>query len=75
MPEEQLHLIQNVLAPVRNVTLRFAESMTSMLKDLRQLPDQSDSAYLVTSRLDNDDALAADFIQTIQAHFTEKKNW
>jgi len=68
------HLLKlsKLIAEVDRFTIRMAESLENMLDDLRQLISESGTPYVITSRLDNDDAIAIDFVHDVQSCFEEK---
>lgn len=68
----QLLKLSKLIADETRFTIRMADSLESMLADLRQLISQAGTPYVITSRLDNDDAIVIDFIQDVQSHFKEE---
>ena len=69
----QLLKLSKLIADVTHFTIHMADSLESMLDDLRQLISESGTPYVITSRLDNDDAIAIDFIHDVQSHFKEEE--
>jgi len=69
----QLLKLSKLVADVTRFTIRMADSLERMLDDLRQLISEAGTPYVITSRLDNDDAIAINFIQDIQSGFEEKE--
>lgn len=53
-------------------SIRLVESLEQMLIDLRKYLSECVTPYVITSRLDNDDGIARDFIRSVQDHFVEK---
>jgi hypothetical protein len=68
----QLQAIKKSVSQIPSASIRLVENAAKMLIDLRQLLSIAPSPFLITSRMDNDDGLADNFIQTIQQHFNEK---
>ncbi len=68
----QLLKLSKLIADVNRFTIRMADSLENMLDDLRQLISQSGTPYVITSRLDNDDAIAVDYVHDVQLRFEEK---
>lgn len=68
----QLLKLSKLIANVTRFTIRMADSLERMLDDLRQLISEAGTPYVITSRLDNDDAIAIDFIHDIQSRYEEK---
>jgi hypothetical protein len=64
-----LEAIRKELELVKNAELRFAASMDGLLGDLRKILSTATTAYVITSRLDNDDGLGRAYIQQIQDAF------
>lgn len=51
------------------VEFRYVDDYSLLLEDLRSYCNASGTAYVITSRLDNDDALGIDFIDRVQSAF------
>ena len=66
--------IESCIELMPNTSLRYVADINAMLSDLRSLVGLSPSPYVMTTRLDNDDAIGNKFIQTLQDHFEEKNN-
>ncbi len=66
--------IESAVEFMPNTSLRFVADMNALLADLGSLIHLSPSPYVMTTRLDNDDAIGRTFIQTLQDHFEEKSN-
>ena len=69
----QLLKLSKLVADVTRISIRMADSLDRMLIDLRQLISEAGTPYVITSRLDNDDAIAVDFIRDVQSGFQEKE--
>ncbi len=61
--------IMDAVKEIKQVSLRYVPNMADMSNDLQALLQQSDHPYVITTRLDNDDALEKDFIRRIQTQF------
>jgi hypothetical protein len=68
-PEPTRKIISGILHDLDNASLRFVNSMSGMQNDLEGLLLQSQTPFVITTRLDNDDVISRDFITTVQQHF------
>ncbi len=50
--------------------LKYVSSMAMLEEDLAFIVHESPTPFVITTRLDNDDAISRTFIQMVQAHFT-----
>ncbi|MEP6646766.1 MAG: glycosyltransferase [Saprospiraceae bacterium] len=60
--------IKNI--PAKSV--RQVSDLTELMSDLRKLISKTDTPFVITTRLDNDDGLGRNTMQIIQEHFKEK---
>jgi hypothetical protein len=70
--QNQITRIRETISYLSNTQIRLVATHGEMLTDLRLLVSQAETPYVITSRLDNDDALGQSYIETIQASFTEQ---
>lgn len=61
--------IEESIAPILQAELRFVNDFEALKVDLKQLISSGNTPYVITSRVDNDDALGITYIQSIQANF------
>ena len=61
--------IKSSIALIPNAEIRFVNDFDALKSDLKELISSGNTPYVITSRVDNDDALGMTFIQTIQASF------
>jgi len=61
--------INKSIARVPNAEIRLVEDFDALKKDVRQVVSTGSSPYIITSRVDNDDALGKAYIQMIQTAF------
>lgn len=64
---DQLAYVKQASIPVE---FAFADSFESMLDDVRQRIRALPTEYVITSRLDNDDVISNDYIETVQQLFS-----
>jgi hypothetical protein len=65
-PPDQLKSIDAAVEGVPNVQIRFVENLHQLVVDFKMFMSQSETPFVISSRLDNDDALGNDFIRLIQ---------
>ncbi len=65
------HQVQDAIREMANVQMRFVEKMDDLIMDLKNSFASTETPYVISSRLDNDDGLGIDFIKSVQAHFQE----
>jgi hypothetical protein len=70
--QDQLRKMESAIQDFAKVSIRFAENLTQVVIDFKNLMSQAPSTYVISSRLDNDDGIGRDFIRTIQDHFEEQ---
>jgi hypothetical protein len=70
-PAPFVESIKNSIALIPHAELRFVNDFDALKTDLKQLISSGTSAYVITSRVDNDDALGKTFIKTVQEKFIE----
>lgn len=54
---------------------RFVENMQAFVPAIQEELSKVTAEYLITSRIDNDDCIAYNFIADIQKRFVEKNHW
>jgi hypothetical protein len=62
--------IMESITLIPHAELRFVKDFDVLKTDLKQLIAQGASDYVITSRVDNDDALGRNYIKTIQSSFS-----
>jgi len=73
-PAVQLKSIEASVQDVPNVQIRFVENLHQLVVDFKMLLSQSGTSMVISSRLDNDDAIGNDFIMLIQEVAEGKEN-
>lgn len=73
-PETILQKIINAIPEWIRYLLVPVENFEALLTDLRDKCVHATTPYVVTSRLDNDDGVCKNYIQTIQEHFEPTDN-
>ena len=73
-PAELLREINHSLKDVRQAVIRFAEDYHDCMRDIDHQMANVSTQYVITSRLDNDDGLGIDYMETIQKHFVPEPN-
>jgi hypothetical protein len=68
-PTLHLTMLQTLVMPYRFISLRLTRGYVECLADINQTLQQAGAAFVITSRLDNDDALGLDYIRTVQHAF------
>jgi hypothetical protein len=71
-PEPHRTALQSLVSPHARISLRGTNGYFECLADINQTLQQAGAAYVMTSRLDNDDALGAEYIATMQQAFQPK---
>lgn len=66
--------IQKAITNLSNTRIRLVPDFHQLLNDLKLLLSNSDSEFVITSRVDNDDGLGKNYIREIQNHFLERGN-
>lgn len=69
-----LDQIHKAIQEIQNASIWFATDFNQLLNDLKLLILNADTSFVITSRVDNDDGLGANFIKEVQRHFVEKDN-
>lgn len=73
-PDALLQKITSAIPALVNYLIVPVEGFDAMLVDLKTKCAQASTPYIITSRLDNDDAVSKNYIETIQAHFEPRHN-
>jgi len=73
-PAEQLKSIEVSVQDVPFVVIRFVENLHQLVVDFKMFMSQSGTSLVISSRLDNDDAIGHDFIKLIQEVAEGKEN-
>ena len=68
-PKNHLIEIQRVLTPVTQAKIRLAGDYFECMRDIDQHLAGSETPFVITSRVDNDDGLGIHYMKTIQSHF------
>jgi hypothetical protein len=68
-PRNSLHPLEMLIQPHANISLRRASGYFECLADINTELQQAGAAFVITSRLDNDDAIGHDYISRIQQAF------
>lgn len=61
--------LSETVKPYTFIRLKPVDGYDACLRDIDLSLKEAESAFVITSRLDNDDALGRNFIKTVQAHF------
>jgi len=67
--DDVMQIIQQEVLRVQGAQVRLAMDFEALLSDLRALLSETNTPYVITSRLDNDDGLGRHAIQWVQSHF------
>ena len=70
-PAPFVESIKSSIARIPHAELRFVSDFDALKTDLKQLISLGTTPYVITSRVDNDDALGKTFIKTVQEKFIE----
>ncbi|HUR32015.1 MAG TPA: glycosyltransferase [Saprospiraceae bacterium] len=68
-PESHLAAINKVVAPITQAKVRLVGDYFECMSDIDQQLTSSETLFVITSRVDNDDGLGIHYIKTIQSHF------
>jgi len=71
-PEKYKSLIQTFQSKMENFIPLFIDDMNSFLPEIKSYISKSNSKYLITSRLDNDDCIGKYYIEEIQKKFNNQ---
>jgi len=64
-----LEILQKSIGTIKNATVRLTSGYHACILDIDYLLAQSNTPYVITSRVDNDDSLGIHYIKTVQRHF------
>lgn len=73
-PPDIIELILNSVQNISESELVYVEDFDAMMTHLKDTCVQSGTPYVITSRLDNDDGISIDYIQTVQDNFSSSGN-
>src|SRR5688500_5525371 len=68
-PAEMLEMISQSIRMIKNAEGRLTSGYHASLQDIDDSMAKSQTPFVITSRLDNDDALGIHYIEIIQSHF------
>jgi hypothetical protein len=69
-----LNDIRHAIATGIAYEIMLVRDYSDMMQQLQQRCLRAESDFVITTRLDNDDGISVDFIQTVQSHYTEAHN-
>jgi hypothetical protein len=73
-PANALSMIRKSVEALPFVSIRLADDYHACMRDIDHTMSSAGKDYVITSRLDNDDGLAIDYIETVQSHFIPQHN-
>lgn len=76
-PNTNADIINRILSALKSITkyqLIYVNDFQEMLSQLHQITSQSIAPYVITSRLDNDDAIGRSYISDVQNNFLPAGN-
>lgn len=65
-----LQQITALVSPFPFIQIRLVNGYFGCMEDIDQCMTSTTAEFVITSRMDNDDAIGVDYIRTIQNHFT-----
>ncbi len=69
---KHLEQITALVSPFPFIQIRLVSGYFGCMEDIDRCMTAATSAYVITSRMDNDDAIGVDYIKTVQLHFTPR---
>lgn len=70
--DDIIHKILEIVRRESFVEIHLVQDFQEMLSHLKSVCSQSNTPFLITSRLDNDDAIGKDYIQEVQSNFMQE---
>lgn len=71
-PEDIIRQINLITNRISNVEVHLVGSFDEMMQHLRNRCTDSPTPFIITSRLDNDDAIGTQYIETVQRNFSSQ---
>lgn len=73
--DEVIQHILTVTQKIQFVEIHLVESFDQLVQHLQTRCSESPTSYIITSRLDNDDAIGRHYIETIQSNFSAQPDY